>query len=123
MRFKKGDRVLYNRQKFGTVISDQFDPSKVDVVFDREKNKVVLVTYDTLELIADAEHEAVLTAQINEAIYTDINAEHVEPGLAAELVKLADRLETDANTETNMLRLRMTMRDVSYRLRGIAKDL
>jgi len=116
MNFKKGDRVLYNRQKFGTVWSNQFNPSKVDVVFDREKGKIVLVGIDMLELVADAQHEAVLAALIN-------SPQAPGTGVAAELDQLAFELEAGADTEKNTLRLRATMKNAALRLRALAKHL
>lgn len=118
MEYKTGDRVLYNRQKFGTVRSSQFNPREVDVVFDREKSKIVAVRVDMLELVADAQHEAILTAQINAITFAD-----AEPGLAAELTKLANELAEGADLDTNMLRVRANMKSVASRLRNIAKDL
>lgn len=115
MKYKRGDRVLYNRQKFGTVYSDyQHNPREVDVVFDREKSVIVPARIDMLELVADAQHEAALAAQINAATVT------VEPGYAEELAKLADELEAGADLETNTFRLRATMKNAALRLRGIA---
>jgi len=135
MKYNKGDRVLYNRQKFGTVYYDQSIESEVYVVFDREGN-VALVRFDMLELVSDAQHEAVLAAQINEAVFdgvdnvprgtinkSEIVAEHAEPGIAEEFIKLAFELEAGADTETNTLRLRATMKNAALRLRGLAKEL
>ena len=121
MKYNKGDRVLYNRLMFGTVWSDQFHRDEVNVVFDREKGQISSVRADMLELVSDAQHEAVLAGQINSTVEAE------KPGLAGELVKelirLADALESGAKTETDVQWLRMTMRDVSHDLRGIAEDL
>lgn len=115
MEYKKGDRVLYNRQKFGTVWSNQFNPREVDVVFDREKNMIVATRIDSLELVSDAQHEAVLAVQINTAVGP-------EPGTAGELITLAGELDAGADWETNNFKLRTTMKDVASRLRGIAGE-
>lgn len=117
MEYKKGDRVLYNRQKFGTVYYGQFNPREVDVVFDREKSMIVAVRVDTLELVADAHHEAILAALINSP------SEPAENPVVVELTKLADELSSGADLEKNALRMRATMKRVSHRLRRIAEDL
>lgn len=114
MEYKRGDRVLYNRQKFGTVNSDQFNRREVDVAFDREKGKIVATRIDMLELVADEQHEAVLSVQINTAVDT------ANPGYADELVKLAFELEAGADLETDTSRLRATMKNAALRLRGMA---
>lgn len=118
MNYKKGDRVLYNRQKFGTVYSNQFNPREVDVVFDREKSKIVGVGYDRLELVSDPQHEATLAALINSA-----SEPIAGEGLAAELTKLAEELASGADLEKNIFRLRITMKKASNRLRNIAEGL
>lgn len=122
MKYKKGDRVLYNRQKFGTVYSNQFNPSEVDVVFDREKGKIVLVRIDMLELVSDPQHEATLAAQINSPARLTDGQNH-QSGLPSELNQLAAELEAGADKEGNILRLRTTMKEVSAHLRNIARGL
>jgi hypothetical protein len=119
MKFKKGDRVLYNRQKFGTVHSNQFNHTEADVVFDRDKSIIVAVRVDTLELVADKHHEAVLSALINNPPEPDA----VSHALAEELVKLAEVLVSGADPESNVLRMRTTMIHISHRLRVIAEGL
>lgn len=119
MNYKKGDRILYNRQKFGTVHFDQSVHSEVAVVFDREEGKIALVRYDRLELVADAHHEAVLAALISNPQKPETGPH----GLAEELTKIADDLAAGADSETNVLRLRTTMLHVSHRLRSIAEEL
>jgi len=126
MKYKEGDRVLYNRQKFGTVPYNQFNQTEVDVIFDREKNKIVAVRTDRLELVADAQHEATLSTLINTPVkLTDGQHTKVFAGvptdLAAELIKLAGELEEGAELDTNMLRVRTNMKSVASRLRDIAE--
>lgn len=118
MEFKKGDRVLYNRQKFGTVhYSTQYDPREVNVVFDRENAKIVAVRADLVELVADAQHEAHLAVLINSP------SEPSENPVAGKLAKLADELTEGADWEKDNFRLRTTMKTVADRLRYISENL
>lgn len=119
MKYKQGDRILYNRQKFGTVHSDQFNHTEVEVVFDREKSKIVLVRADMLELVADPQHEARLAAIIN----SPVNTAAGEYDIAGELLKIAEELSFGADKEKNVFRLRTTIKNASLRLRGIAEDV
>lgn len=107
MKYKKGDRILYNRQKFGTVHYDQYNQTEVDVVFDGSRLKIETVRIDTLELVADAKHEEALSVLINSVVTDGQHTKAGEPNaVAAELIKLAESLEATA-----------------YRLRGIAEDM
>lgn len=127
MKYKKGDRILYNRQKFGTVRSDQYNQIEVDVVFDRDKRKIVAVRADMLELVSDPQHEARLSTLINSPVkITDGQHTITTEGpysVAGEILKIAEELSFGADLEKNTLRLRTIMKNASLRLRGIAEDM
>lgn len=67
MKFKKGDRILFNRLRFGNVYLDQTDPTVVHVTLDGARGIIQSVRYDAVELVSDPVHEAILARQINAA--------------------------------------------------------
>lgn len=117
MQYKKNDRVLFNRQKFGTVYKDQTSPAVVFVCFDRATNVIQSVRGEHLELVSDPQHEARLAVLINSAVLPA----SVKSGLAADLIGLAERLEAGILQGGKVLRNDADA--VSLKLRQLAEDL
>lgn len=115
MKYKKGDRVLFNRLKFGNVYQDQSNAAVINVTFDREHGVIQGVRADLVELVSDPQHEARLAAMINAPLQ--------EYSIAGELLKMSEELSNACANEKNALKLRTIMTSVALRLRGIAEDM